>query len=181
MAAAAQWISLWKKYESWYKRAWHGRYVSKYVDYFARHVTLGEMGSSLAHYEAAVAAAASEVEVAVIFVRTPAHAAHRTATAPPDCPAHPTLHKLPHSTLKPFSLDRLISPPFMSTPCSLCRRAMPARRPWPCRRCLLRCDFYLLLSSVLNRHMSLIFNPSYPRVRPVPIPLSRHTIIHLCL
>ena len=38
-----------------------------YTEYFCRHTTLGEVGSSLAHFEAAVSAADSGCDVSVIF------------------------------------------------------------------------------------------------------------------
>ena len=41
---------IWLEYESWFK-GWTKRLREKYVNFFFRHVTLGELGCSLSHLE----------------------------------------------------------------------------------------------------------------------------------
>ena len=69
--AAPTGLELWLAYEGWFKRRWYKRLAQKYCDYFNRHMTLGECGSSLAHLRVAEAAAEAEGaaarDVTVVF------------------------------------------------------------------------------------------------------------------
>lgn len=68
-------VRLWLEYEKWFS-LWSREHARKYCDYFNRHVTLGECGSCLAHFDVTERAALGEedgvvnyggVDVCVIF------------------------------------------------------------------------------------------------------------------
>lgn len=60
-------VQAWIEYENLYLRNWQRSYGSRYIDYFNRHMTLGECGSTLSHLSVIEKAHRDNVSVQVIF------------------------------------------------------------------------------------------------------------------
>ena len=100
----------WLEYERCFSRAWRRDRARLYVDFFCRHLTLGDVGAALSHLRVAERAHAEGLQLQVDLPATPGSlllAACCLLLAPHAASWHPTLPALPCSTLlHPYSAAR---------------------------------------------------------------------------
>ena len=135
----------WLEYERCFSRAWRRDRARLYVDFFCRHLTLGDVGAALSHLRVAERAHAEGLQLQAALPATPCSvllAACFLLLAPHSASLHLTsLCSTPPCSTSPRSSFSTLTPTLTLTLTltSSCSRTMPRYCPMRSPHCCARC------------------------------------------